>query len=70
MDEGNFSFKAVGQKRPKGQGAMSPCGSGPPVDFVGTLWRLVDAGRVRVLLDMMGTAVPVALRHTAICPAA
>ena len=44
--------------------------SGPFVNFVGTLERLDDAGRVRVLLDMMGTAVPVALRRTAICPAA
>ena len=44
--------------------------SGPFVDFVGTLERLDDAGRVRVLLDMMGTAVPVALRRTAISPAA
>jgi transcription elongation factor/antiterminator RfaH len=44
--------------------------SGPFVDFVGTLERLDDAGRVRVLLDMMGTAVPIALRRTAISPAA
>ena len=44
--------------------------SRPFVDFVGTLERLDEAGRVRVLLDMMGTAVPVALRRTAICPAA
>ena len=43
---------------------------GPFADFVGTLERLDDAGRVRVLLDMMGTAVPVALRRSAICPAA
>jgi transcription elongation factor/antiterminator RfaH len=44
--------------------------SGPFVDFVGTLERLDAAGRVRVLLEMMGTAVPVALRRSAICPAA
>jgi transcription antitermination factor NusG len=44
--------------------------SGPFSNFVGTLERLDDAGRVRVLLDMMGTAVPVALRRSAICPAA
>ena len=44
--------------------------TGPFADFVGTLERLDDAGRVRVLLDMMGTAVPVALRRSAICPAA
>jgi transcription elongation factor/antiterminator RfaH len=44
--------------------------SGPFANFVGTLERLDDAGRVRVLLEMMGTAVPVALRRSAICPAA
>ena len=44
--------------------------SGPFANFVGTLERLDAAGRVRVLLDMMGTAVPVALRRGAICPAA
>jgi transcription elongation factor/antiterminator RfaH len=44
--------------------------SGPFANFVGTLERLDAAGRVRVLLDMMGTAVPVALRRSAICPAA
>ena len=44
--------------------------SGPFANLVGTLERLDDAGRVRVLLEMMGTAVPVALRRSAICPAA
>jgi transcription elongation factor/antiterminator RfaH len=44
--------------------------SGPFANFVGRLERLDAAGRVRVLLDMMGTAVPVALRRSAICPAA
>ena len=44
--------------------------SGPFVDFIGKLERLDASGRVRVLLDMMGTAIPVALRRTAICPAA
>ena len=44
--------------------------SGPFANFVGTLERLDDAGRVRVLLEMMGTAVQVALRRAAICPAA
>ncbi len=44
--------------------------SGPFVNFVGTLERLDAAGRVRVLLQMMGTAIPVALRRSAICPAA
>jgi transcription elongation factor/antiterminator RfaH len=44
--------------------------SGPFANFVGKLERLNTAGRIRVLLDMMGTAVPVALRRSAVCPAA
>ena len=44
--------------------------SGPFANFVGKLERLDAAGRVRVLLEMMGTAIPVALRRGAICPAA
>jgi len=44
--------------------------SGPFADFVGTLQRLDNAGRVRVLLTMMGTAVPVALHRSALLPAA
>src|SRR5207249_7679968 len=44
--------------------------SGPFADFVGTLERLDSAGRVRVLLTMMGTEVPVALHRSALLPAA
>ncbi len=44
--------------------------TGPFADFVGTLERLDEAGRVRVLLNMMGTAVPVALHRSALSPAA
>jgi len=44
--------------------------SGPFADFVGTLERLDGAGRVRVLLTMMGTAVPVTLYRSALLPAA
>jgi transcription elongation factor/antiterminator RfaH len=44
--------------------------TGPFANFVGTLERLDDAGRVRILLDMMGTAVPVALHRSALSPAA
>ena len=44
--------------------------SGPFADFVGTLERLDAAGRVRVLLTMMGTAVPVMLHRSALLPAA
>ena len=44
--------------------------AGPFAEFVGTLERLDEAGRVRVLLDMMGTAVPVALHRSALAAAA
>jgi len=43
---------------------------GPFADFVGTLQRLDDAGRVQVLLEMMGTAVPVTLDRSALASAA
>jgi transcription elongation factor/antiterminator RfaH len=44
--------------------------SGPFADFVGTLERLDGAGRVKVLLAMMGTAVPVTLHRSVLSPAA
>ena len=44
--------------------------SGPFADFVGTLERLDDAGRVKVLLEMMGTIVPVTLHRSVLSPAA
>jgi transcriptional antiterminator RfaH len=44
--------------------------TGPFADFVGMLERLNEAGRVRVLLEMMGTAVPVTLHRSALAPAA
>jgi transcription elongation factor/antiterminator RfaH len=44
--------------------------SGPFADFVGTLERLDEAGRVQVLLEMMGTSVPVTLLRSALSPAA
>jgi transcriptional antiterminator RfaH len=43
---------------------------GPFADFVGTLARIGEAGRVRVLLEMMGTWVPVVLERSALSPAA
>jgi transcription elongation factor/antiterminator RfaH len=43
---------------------------GPFADFVGTFARLDAAGRVQVLLEMMGTAVPVTLHRSALAPAA
>ena len=44
--------------------------SGPFADFVGTLARLDGAGRVQVLLELMGTAVPVSLHRSVLAPAA
>jgi transcription elongation factor/antiterminator RfaH len=44
--------------------------TGPFADFVGMLDRLNEAGRVRVLVEMMGTAVPVTLHRSALAPAA
>ena|SRR2546422_9134913 len=52
----------------KGQHVRILCG--PFADFVGTLERLDAAGRVQVLLEMMGTAVPVTLHRSALAPAA
>jgi transcription elongation factor/antiterminator RfaH len=52
----------------EGQSVRIHCG--PFADFVGTLARLDGAGRVRVLLEMMGTVVPVALHRSAVSPAA
>jgi hypothetical protein len=37
---------------------------------VGSLERLDDAGRVRVLLELMGTVVPIATHRSALAPAA
>ena len=44
--------------------------TGPFVDFIGTLDRLNAAGRVRVLLQLMGTTVPVTLHRSSLAPAA
>ena len=44
--------------------------TGPFADFVGTLDRLDENGRVRVLLDMMGTSVPLAIDRSGLLPAA
>src|SRR5215470_8170644 len=42
--------------------------SGPLADFVGSLERLDTAGRVRVLLDIMGSAVRVKVPRSALAP--
>jgi transcription elongation factor/antiterminator RfaH len=44
--------------------------SGPFADLLGTLERLDESGRVRVLLEMMGTVVPVRLHRSVLAPAA
>ena len=44
--------------------------SGPFVNFIGSLERLDDGGRVQVLLKMMGAAVPIMLHRSALAPAA
>jgi transcriptional antiterminator RfaH len=43
--------------------------AGPFADQLGTLDRLDDQGRVRVLLDMMGSVVPVAALAAQLAPA-
>jgi len=43
--------------------------TGPFADFVGTLERLDDQGRVKVLLDMMGGQVPIMSRASELMPA-
>ena len=44
--------------------------TGPFADFVGTLDRLDANGRVRVLLDIMGSTVPVAVQRSILAAAA
>jgi transcription elongation factor/antiterminator RfaH len=65
-DEPNLTLFGAGLA----QGQLVRILSGPFADFAGTLERLDAKGRVRVLLDMMGTAVPVVLHRSALLPAA
>jgi transcription elongation factor/antiterminator RfaH len=44
--------------------------SGPFTDFIGTLDRVDETGRVRLLLEMMGSAIAISLPRTGILPAA
>jgi transcriptional antiterminator RfaH len=44
--------------------------SGPFVDLIGTLERLDENGRVLVLLQLMGSAIPVSLHRSVLSPAA
>jgi transcriptional antiterminator RfaH len=43
--------------------------TGPFAEFIGTLGRLDDSGRVRVLLNMMGGAINVSLQRSGVVPA-
>jgi transcriptional antiterminator RfaH len=43
--------------------------TGPFTEFIGTLERLDDAGRVRVLLSMMGSEISVSLKRSGVVPA-
>jgi len=52
------------------EGQMVKILSGPFAEFVGPLQRLDDTGRVQVLLNLMGTAVPVLIHRSALAPAA
>jgi transcriptional antiterminator RfaH len=44
--------------------------SGPFAELQGALERLSDSGRVQLLLDVMGKAVPVTIHRSAVSPAA
>ena len=43
---------------------------GPFAEFIGTLDRLDDSGRVRVLLEMMGSEICISLQRSGVVPAA
>jgi transcription elongation factor/antiterminator RfaH len=43
--------------------------SGPFTDLIGTLDRLDDNGRVRILLQMMGSTVPIVIHRGGLLPA-
>jgi transcription elongation factor/antiterminator RfaH len=44
--------------------------SGAFAGFIGTLERLDESGRVQVLLEMMGTTIPITTHRSALSPAA
>ena len=52
----------------KGKNVRIMCG--PFADFVGRLERLDNAGRVQVLIELMGSPVPVSIHRSALSPAA
>ena len=68
IDRTNGEFTPLDAGLVKGQNVRIL--TGPFADFVGTLERLDAAGRVQILLQMMGTAIPVAMHRSALAPAA
>ena len=66
MNEDNLTLCDAGLR----EGQRIRIQSGPFADFVGTLERLDEMGRVRVLLNMMVSAVPITLPRSALAPAA
>jgi transcription elongation factor/antiterminator RfaH len=68
MEQSDGNLTRLDSGLVKGQHVRILCG--PFANFVGTLERLDEAGRVQVLLEMMGTAVPVSLHRSALSPAA
>jgi transcriptional antiterminator RfaH len=68
IEQSNGSVTRLDARLVKGQQVRIL--SGPFADFVGTLERLDEAGRVQVLLEMMGTSVPVTLHRSVLSRAA
>jgi len=52
------------------KGSAVRINSGPFANFGGSLERLDEAGRVQVLIELMGTSVPVSIHRSALSPAA
>ena len=63
-----FNLMTFSDKLEKGQKVR--VASGPFADLVGTLDSLNDAGRVRLLLNMMGSEIVITLPRSGILPAA
>lgn len=53
---------------PLHEGQIVKVTAGPFADFIGRLERLDDKGRVRVLLELLGGTVRVALPQTLVAP--
>jgi transcription elongation factor/antiterminator RfaH len=68
IDQSDGSVTRLDAGLVKGQQVRILCG--PFADFIGTLERLDGAGRVQILLKLMGTAVPVSVHRSVLLPAA